>query len=99
MLIQHTELSLFRIGILNNWNLENVGILKPQRLQLPSTYGSNWIGLGTGDGNDYTTYNVKFRTHNGLAFTDNSDSATVIVQVVKVVSWVKTLIMSIVREV
>ena len=64
----------------NNWNLENVGILKPQRLQLPSTYGSNWIGLGTGDGNDYTTYNVKFRTHNGLAFTDNSDSATVIVQ-------------------
>ena len=64
----------------NNWNLENVGILKTQRLQLPSTYGSNWIGLGTGDGNDYTTYNVKFRTHNGLAFTDNSDSATVIVQ-------------------
>ena len=64
----------------NNWNLDNVGILKPQRLQLPSTYGSNWIGLGTGDGNDYTTYNVKFRTHNGLAFTDNSDSATVIVQ-------------------
>ncbi|WP_235070570.1 hypothetical protein [Turicibacter sp. TJ11] len=64
----------------NNWNLDNVNILKPRRLQLPSNYGSNWIELGTGDGNDYTTYNVKFRTHNGLVFTDNSDSATVIVQ-------------------
>lgn len=48
--------------------------------RIPGPYGSNYITKGTGDGNDYTTYNVKFRTHNGLAFTDNNENATVIVQ-------------------
>lgn len=48
--------------------------------RIPGPYGSNYITKGTGDGNDYTTYNVKFRTHNGLAFTDNAENATVIVQ-------------------
>lgn len=48
--------------------------------RIPGSYGPNYITKGTGDGNDYTTYNVKFHTHNGLAFTDNTENATVIVQ-------------------
>lgn len=60
-------------------NVDNSGYLSATRLA-PSSVGTNFIGKGTGDGNDYTTYNVKFHTHNGLAFTDNGGSATVVVQ-------------------
>ena len=60
-------------------NVNKNGYLSATRF-VPSTIGTNYIGQGTGDGNDYTTYNVKFHTHNGLAFTDNGGSATVVVQ-------------------
>ena len=48
--------------------------------RIPSPYGSNYITKGTGDGNTYSTYNIKFRTHNSLGFTANDDSVTVLVQ-------------------
>lgn len=50
------------------------------RYCIDNAHGTNYIEGGTGDGNDYTTYNVRFRTHNGLAFTDNAGNATVVVQ-------------------
>ena len=44
---------------------------------LNTTYGTNEIKAGTGDGASYTTYNVAFRSWYGIGFRDNTDSATV----------------------
>lgn len=64
----------------NNWNLDYVGIVHAQRFNVAGTAGSYYITKGTGDGADYTTYGCLFYTHNGLAFTANGGSVTVVVQ-------------------
>jgi len=46
-------------------------------LWVNSTYGTNEIKAGTGDGASYTTYNVAFRSWHGIGFRDYTDNATV----------------------
>lgn len=64
----------------NNWNLDYVGNVHAQKFTIAGTSGSYYITKGTGDGADYTTYGCLFYTHNGLAFTANGGSVTVVVQ-------------------
>ena len=64
----------------NNWNLDYVGNVHAQKFTIAGTAGSYYITKGTGDGADYTTYGCLFYTHNGLAFTANGGSVTLVVQ-------------------
>ena len=39
-----------------------------------ASYGTNYLGKGTGDGAMWTTYNVKLHLHYGMVIADNADN-------------------------
>lgn len=67
-------------GDSTKFKVDDAGTAWVTAVRFDQPYGANYITKGTGDGNTYETYNIKFRTHNSLGFTANDDSVTVLVQ-------------------